>query len=53
MPKFASQNEISREMLRKKRKKSLDEEQIRQREEMYENEERFELIKNKDYFIKK
>jgi serine/threonine protein kinase len=49
MPKFPPMNEISREQLKKnklismmkKRNNSLDERQIAQREQIYENEERY------------
>eukprot|EP00347_Sterkiella_histriomuscorum_P023165 403335704 len=49
MPSFQSLNEMSREQLRKKRKKSLDEDQMRQREEMYEKEERYLNMQQKNY----
>jgi hypothetical protein len=41
MPQFPSLNEISREQLRTKRKKSLDDEQRRQRDEMHDKEDRY------------
>jgi cell division cycle 2-like protein len=44
MPQFPSLNEISREQLRKKRKNSLDDEQRKQRDEMYEKEDRYSAI---------
>ena len=50
MPNFPSLNEMSREQLKKKRKKSLDEDQKKQREEMYEKEERYQNLKN-NYLI--
>ncbi|TNV77900.1 hypothetical protein FGO68_gene2608 [Halteria grandinella] len=41
MPQFPSLNEMSREQLRTKRKKSMDEEQRRQRDEMHDKEDRY------------
>jgi hypothetical protein len=41
MPEFPALNEISREQLRKKRKNSLDEEQLRQRDEIHDKEDRY------------
>ena len=41
MPIFPEINDKERELLKKNRKKSLDEVQIKQRENLYENEERY------------
>jgi hypothetical protein len=43
MPTLFPTNEIPRDLLRKRRKKSMDKEQQRQREEVYENDHRFDI----------
>ena len=46
MPTMFPTNEIPRDQLRKRRMKSLDKEQQKQREELYENDYRFEIHQN-------
>jgi len=46
MPTLLPTNEIPREELKKRRKKSMDKEQLKQREEMYENDHRFDIHQN-------
>mmetsp|Transcript_25990 Transcript_25990/g.30004 ORF Transcript_25990/g.30004 Transcript_25990/m.30004 type:complete len:158 (-) Transcript_25990:24-497(-) len=46
MPTIFPTNEIPRDHLKKRRMKSLDKEQQKQREELYENDYRFEIHQN-------
>ena len=46
MPTMFPTNEIPRDQLKKRRMKSLDKEQQKQREELYENDYRFEIHQN-------
>jgi cell division cycle 2-like protein len=52
MPIFPEINDKEREFLKKNRKKSLDEVQMKQRENLYENEERYKNCAEADYVNK-
>ncbi|CAI2367354.1 unnamed protein product [Moneuplotes crassus] len=50
MPKLMATNDVPRDHSKKRRMKSLDKEQQRQREEMYENDHRFDIHQNMAYY---
>lgn len=52
MPKLMATNDVERVHSKKRRIKSLDKEQQRQREEMYENDQRFDAHQNAVYYGK-
>ena len=50
MPKLLATNDTPRDSQKKRRMKSMDKEQQKQREEMYENDHRFDIHQNMVYY---